>query len=146
MFISKFRKTPFNRASKKGMTLLEILMVIALLALIFGFIGKNVMSKFTGGKRRITQIFLAEMKASLDQYKLDCNDYPKNIQALVENQGDCPAYALEGYVGGKKQLPKDPYGCDVFYQYDGGTVTLKSLGQGCAEGGEGESTDIPFVE
>lgn len=135
-----------NLGSKKGLTLLEILMVIALLGLIFTFIGKNVWSKFTGGKRKITQIYLAEIKGALDQYKLDCNDYPKNIQALIVNPNDCPAYALEGYLSGKKQIPKDPYGCDVSYSYDGGQMTLKSLGQGCEEGGEGESTDIPYVE
>ncbi|MEZ4816256.1 MAG: type II secretion system protein GspG [Bdellovibrionota bacterium] len=135
-----------NLTSKQGLTLLEIMMVIALLGLIFTFIGKNVWSKFTGGKRKITGIFLAEIKGALDQYKLDCNDYPKNIQALIENPGDCPAYAVEGYMSGKKQIPKDPYGCPVFYSYEAGEMTLKSLGQGCQEGGEGEATDIPFTE
>lgn len=135
-----------NLGSKKGLTLLEIMMVIALLGLIFTFIGKNVWGRFTGGKRKITQIFLAEIKGALDQYKLDCNDYPKNIQALVENPGDCPAYAVEGYMSGKKQLPKDPYGCEVSYTYEAGEMSLKSLGQGCQEGGEGEGTDIPFAE
>ncbi len=147
MFKIKARTLSFkNLGSKKGLTLLEIMMVIALLGLIFTFIGKNVWGRFTGGKRKITQIFLAEMKGALDQYKLDCNDYPKNINALVENPGDCPAYAVEGYMSGKKQLPKDPYGCAVSYSYEAGEMSLKSLGQGCQEGGEGEATDIPFAE
>ncbi len=133
-----------SQASKRGLTLLEILMVIALLGLVFTFIGKNVMDRFTGGKRKITQIYLADMKAALDQYQLDCNDYPKSIEALITNPGDCPSYAIEGYI--KKGQLKDPYGCDLSYSYDGGKVTLKSLGQGCQEGGEGQSTDIVFQE
>lgn len=146
MFKKKRTLSLQNLGSKKGLTLLEILMVIALLGLIFTFIGKNVWGRFTGGKRKITQIFLAEIKGALDQYKLDCNDYPKNIEALLVNPGDCPAYAVEGYMSGKKQLPKDPYGCSISYSYNGGEMMLKSLGQGCEEGGEGEGTDIPYVE
>lgn len=147
MFKIKPRTLSLNNfRSKNGLTLLEIMMVIALLGLIFTFIGKNVWGKFTGGKRKITQIYLAEIKGALDQYKLDCNDYPKNVQALVENPGDCPAYAVEGYMSGKKQIPKDPYGCAVAYSYEAGEMKLSSLGQGCQEGGEGEGIDIPFVE
>ena len=131
---------------KSGMTLLEILMVIALIALIIGTVGKNVFSKFSGGKRKITKIYLSEIKGALDQYKLDCNDYPKAISALIENPGNCPSYATEGYMGGKKKITQDPYGCDPFYSYDGQTIVLKSLGQGCQEGGEGEGADIPFEE
>jgi len=145
MFNKNLRRT-ISLKNKRGLTLLEILMVIALLGLIFTFIGKNIFSKFSSGKRKITLLFLDEIKGALDQYKLDCNDYPKSLQALVQNPGDCPAYAVDGYLGGKKVLPKDPYGCDVFYSYDGGTMVLKSLAQGCQEGGEGEAADIPARE
>ena len=141
-----FKNKTVSLKSIRGLTLLEIMMVIALLGLIFTYIGKNVFARFTGGKRKITVIFLSEVKQALDQYKLDCNDYPKTLQALVENPGNCPAYAIGGYMGGKKVLPKDPYNCDIFYSYDGTNITLKSLGQGCQEGGEGEATDIPFEE
>ena len=130
--------------SKRGLTLLEILMVIALLGLVFTFIGKNIFSKFGSGKEKIARIFLSDVKGALDHYKLDCNDYPKSLQALIQNPGDCPAYATEGYWS-KKQF-KDPYGCDVSYTYDGGQITLKSLGQGCQEGGDGAATDIVFEE
>lgn len=141
------KKNNFKHPShKSGMTIIEILMVIALIALIIGTVGKNVFSKFSGGKRKITKIYLSEIKGSLDQYKLDCNDYPKSISALIQNPGNCPSYATEGYLGAKKKIPQDPYGCDPFYSYDGQTMVLKSLAQGCQEGGEGEGTDILFEE
>lgn len=138
-------KTLTNRlASKRGLTLLEIMMVIALLGLILGFIGKNVFSRFSSGKQKITQIYLSEINGALQQYKLDCNDFPKNIEALVTNPGDCPAYAVEGYI--KKSQLKDPFNCSVSYSYDGGNIALKSLGDKCQEGGEGQATDILFQE
>ena len=137
------KKRNFN---KKGFTLMEILMVVALLGMIVAYVGKNLFSKLSGGKRKIAVLFMDEIKGALDQYKLDCNDYPKSLGALITNPGDCPAYAVEGYMSGKKAIPKDPYGCDLAYSYDGGTMTLKSLGQGCQEGGEGEATDIPARE
>jgi len=135
-----------NLSHKNGMTLIEILMVIALIALIMGTVGKNVISKFSSGRKKVTLMYLSEMKGALDQYKLDCNDYPKAISALIQNPGNCPSYATEGYLSGKKKVPQDPYGCDPFYSYDGQTMVLKSLGQGCQEGGEGASADILFED
>jgi general secretion pathway protein G len=132
--------------SKGGFTLLEILMVVALLGMLVAYVGRKVFSSFAGGKRKITVLYMDGIKGSLDQYKLDCNDYPKSLDALITNPGDCPQYAVEGYNNGKKTLDKDPYNCPLFYKYEGGVMELKSLGSDCKEGGEGEATDIPARE
>ena len=132
--------------SKKGLTLIEIVLVLALLGLVLSVIGKKVFDNFSKGKRKLTLVFLADLKSSLDQYKIDCNTYPKSLEALVANPGDCPSYDPQGYMGGKKKMPKDPFGCDVVYETDGENVKLKSLGEGCQPGGEGKATDIELEE
>ena len=135
-----------RRKHLAGMTLIEIILVLALLGLVATYIGKKVMGTFGRGKRKLVQLYLAELRSSIDQYKIDCNSYPKNLQALVQNPGDCPAYDPAGYEGGKKKLPNDPYGCAPYYSWDGTTMVLKSLGDGCKEGGEGEQADIEYQE
>lgn len=131
--------------AKKGLTLIEIILVLALLGLVLSVIGKKVFDNFSKGKRKLALVYLSQMKESLDQYKIDCNVYPKTLDALITNPGDCPSYDPQGYMGGKKKL-NDPFGCAPVYESDGETVKLKSLGEGCQEGGEGKNTDIEFEE
>lgn len=132
--------------STSGLTLIEIILVLALLGLVATYIGNKVYKTFGKGKRKIAQIYLNDLKGSLDQYKIDCNSYPRNLDALVQNPGNCPAYDPDGYQAGKKTLQNDPFGCKPFYSYDGTTMVLKSLGDGCKEGGDGDQADIEFQE
>lgn len=118
----------------RGMTLIEIILVIALLGMVMTFIGGKVINKFRGGQKKVTLIYLNEVKSAMEEYQLDCNTYPKKIDDLVENPGDCPAFRTGGYLS-KKQL-KDPYGCDPVYENDGTNIHLKSLGKEC-KGGDG---------
>jgi general secretion pathway protein G len=131
-----------NKAHLKGLTLIEIILVLALLGMVVSFIGQKVFSQFKSGKRRLTSLYLAEIKSSLDQYKIDCNSYPQSLEALVQNPGNCPAYDPDGYLGGKRTVPNDPWGCQPAYRVEGTRVFLKSLGDGCQEGGEGDEADI----
>lgn len=145
-FFNRKRISKDSLKAKKGLTLIEIILVLALLGLVLSVIGKKVFATFSSGKARLTKIYLTELKASLDQFKVDCNVYPKSLDALITNPGDCPSYDPQGYMGGKKSIPKDPFGCDPVYESEGETVKLKSLGDGCQEGGEGKNTDIELEE
>lgn len=133
-----------NKNHLKGLTLIEIVLVLALLGMVVAFIGNKVFKTFNKAKSKIAAGYLAEIRSSLEEYKIDCNDYPKTFEGLYKNPGDCPAYDPQGYI--TKKSYKDPYGCTPFYSYDGGNIVLKSLGKGCAEGGEGEATDIEYTE
>jgi general secretion pathway protein G len=57
-------------SSQGGFTLLEILMVVALLGMIVAYVGKNLFSKVAGGKRKIAVLYMDEIKGALDQYKI----------------------------------------------------------------------------
>jgi len=129
--------------NKHGLTLLEILAVIALLGLVMSFLGTEIFSKLTRGKTDATRIMIKQLEQDLDRYRFDCNTYPTTAQgmkALIEAPGEeptCRSYDPNGYYSGKKkELPRDPF--DTEFEYtceDGINYVIKSYGPDKKPGG-----------
>ncbi len=139
----------FKQKSKLGMTLIEILLVIALIALVASTLGRRVFSGFSRGKIQTTKIQMKQLEGDLDRYRLDCNRYPttdQGLKALIEKSEvppDCKNYDPAGYLASGKKLPTDAWGNPFAYQCDDGiNYVIKSLGADGVEGGEGENADL----
>ena len=134
---------------KSGFTIIEILLVMVLLGLVASFLGRNIFSSFSKGKVQSAKLLIKRVEGDLDRFRLDCNFYPYTDQGLSAlgtppSAGrQCPSYDPNGYLGGKKVAPKDPWGNDFLYtNEDGLNYEIKSLGADGVEGGEGENKDI----
>ena len=132
----------------KGFTLTEMLVVIALIALVGTFVAGNVISKFGHAKVDATRIQIKQLATVLDTFKLNCGFYPtsdQGLDALVKKPSggrDCKNYDPNGYVEGGR-VPKDAWSNDFqYFSTDGNTYELKSLGSDGKEGGEGNDADI----
>lgn len=142
-----FNKRTQVRMHQDGFTMMEILIVIALIAMVAGFVGPKVMSKFERGKVDTTKIQMRQIGVSLDDFKRECGFYPltdQGLNALITKPTggrECKNYDPEGYIKGK-QPPKDGFGNDFVYTSDGAKYELKSLGADGAEGGDGNNKDI----
>ena len=138
--------------NKKGFTLLEILMVLALLGIVFSILGSRVIGGLTRGKVNAAKIMVQKIGSDLDAYKFDCNRYPtteQGLKALVSAPGTAPAcsnYSPDGYNGGKKKTPKDAWDQEFVYTSDASNYVLKSLGADGLEGGEGENKDLSSAD
>ncbi|MES9992479.1 MAG: type II secretion system major pseudopilin GspG [Candidatus Thiodiazotropha sp.] len=138
----KLNKSP---ASSSGFSLIELLVVMAILAMLAGLVGPRVMNALGESKSKTARVQLEELSAALDIYRLDTGNYPRNhhgLRALVE-----PVDGVENWNGPylkKAKLPKDPWGVDYIYRYPGehSDFDLYSLGADGTEGGEGEARDI----
>ena len=137
----KASRHPLNQS---GMTLIEIMIVIAIIAGLMAVLGGQVMSSFNKSRVQNTKISMQEIKKALDQYNLSCNSYPttdQGMMALVKDPGkDVCGNWGEPYVK-EKQL-KDQWNHLFLYESDGQKVTLRSLGADGKEGGEGYNADI----
>lgn len=116
--------------SKAGMTLLEIIAVIALLGLVVGGLATNVMDIFGGGKVKAAKLQIGNLEGALDIFSLECSGYPtteQGLKALVSKPAglDCPEYNTRGYV---KKLSKDPWGQDLLYSSNGTDYEIRSKG------------------
>ena len=122
--------------SQRGMTLIEIMVVITIIGLIAAAVAVNVMGSLDRAKRERATTDLRTLENCLDLYKIEKNRYPsteEGLQALV-TAGKC-----------KAQL-KDPWQNPYIYLNPGqihpDSYDIKSYGADGQPGGEGENADI----
>jgi general secretion pathway protein G len=73
-----------------GFTLLEILVVIAIIGLLIGLVAPAVLRQFAGAKLSIAHQSIARIGSVLDLYKLDTGSYPTTEQGLPPmRRGGC---------------------------------------------------------
>ena len=132
-------KLPGN---EKGMTLLEIMIVLVILGGLIAILATKVTGRLKTARVRQAQLQISEYGKALDMYFTDCNQYPsteENLQALVAAPSTCPNWGPDPYT---KKVNKDPWGGDFIYESTGNNYVLKSLGSDHREGGTGDAADI----
>ncbi len=131
-------------SSKKGFTLVEILVVMVIIGLIASLVGPRLFPKLGKGKQSAAKAQIELLGQALDQLRLDIGRYPttqEGLNALMVNPGGIDQW--DGpYL--KKELPKDPWERPYLYQCPGthGEYDLFSYGRDGALGGEGEDKDV----
>ncbi len=131
-----------------GMSLIEILIALALLALAGTFITGQVMDSYEEGRVKSAKIQIQNLQQRLMEFRRHCGFFPyteQGLDALVEKPTagrECKNYAPNGYIAGGK-VPLDPWDYEFEYECsDGKKYIIKSLGSDGAEGGEGWDKDI----
>jgi general secretion pathway protein G len=127
-----------------GFTLMEMLIVIALIGMMATFVGINVMKRYDESKVATTKIQIKQIGVVLEDFKRVCNFYPtteQGLDALVKKpEGrECKNYDPDGFL---KKVPEDAWGHEFSYVSDGNKYIIKSLGADGQEGGEGFNKDI----
>ncbi len=128
-----------------GFTLVELLVVLAILGLLVGLVGPQVMKALGSSKTKTARIQIENLAGTLDIYRLDVGRYPttsEGLQALVEKPSGVDNW--NGPYLKKSKVPEDPWGYPYHYRSPGehGPFDLWSLGADNREGGEGEDQDI----
>lgn len=127
----------------RGFTLIELMVVLAILVLLAGLVGPRVLNQLGGAKAKTAAVQIADLDKSLELFKLDVGRYPtteEGLQALVARPG-----ALAGWAGPYLKgagVPADPWGHVYRYTAANGAIEILSLGADGAPGGEGEAADI----
>jgi general secretion pathway protein G len=133
-------KFQLRNRTQAGMTLIEIVIVVAILASLMAILGTQVTKRFQKAKVDQARIGIGELSKALDMYYTDCLRYPQALQSLISNQENCGNWGPASYT--KAANLKDPWGNEFIYELRGSTFTLLSLGADGREGGEGNDADI----
>ena len=131
--------------AQQGFTLIELLVVLAIIGLLAGLVGPQVMKHLGESKSKAARLQIEELSSAIDMYRLDVGRYPggeEGLQALIEQPAS--ARVWNGPYLRKKKVPLDPWNNPYHYVAPGqhGKFDLFSLGADNAEGGEGEDQDI----
>jgi general secretion pathway protein G len=131
----------------RGFTLVELLVVMAIIALLASLVGPKLFPKLGKGKQAAAKAQIELLGQAMDQLRLDVGRYPttqEGLNALQVNPG------IPNWDGPylKKGLPNDPWGKPYNYQSPGthGEYDLFSYGRDGSPGGEGEDKDITSWE
>ena len=134
-----------NNIKQRGFTLIELLVVLAIIGLLAGLVGPQVMKHLGGAKTKSAKVQIENLAGALDMYRMDAGRYPttsEGLQALVEKPSS--ARAWNGPYLRKNKVPLDPWMYDYHYTSPGenGRFDLYSYGADNATGGEGEDQDV----
>ena len=141
MHVSRIREIATTAARRErrqaGFTLVEMLVVLAIIGLIVGLVGPRVLNYLSDSKVRAARIQIDSFSSALDLYFLDNGRYPSTAEgmgALVQRPASASAWNGPYLKGGL--MPKDPWGNAYLYRSPGqhGQYDLYSLGPDGREG------------
>jgi general secretion pathway protein G len=160
MMWSKGRRLPSSHASlithhssrhflrnERGFTFIEIMVVVAILAILAALVIPRIMGRTDDAKRTAAKVQIRNIEGALQLYKLDNGVYPsteQGLKALVEKPsvGVIPKkWKLGGYL---PKLPEDSWQNPYKYLSPSpkGDYEIISLGTDGEVGGEGINADI----
>lgn len=139
----------YRNTGVKGFTLIELLVVLAIIGLLAGLVGPQVMKHLGGSKSKTARVQIEDFAAAMEMYKLDVGTYPageNGLEGLVTAPDNAPGW--NGPYLRKNIIPKDPWNQDYHYRFPGehSDFDIYSYGADNAEGGEGENKDIASWE
>ena len=131
----------------RGFTLIEVLVVVAILGILAAIVVPRIMDRPDEAKRVAAKADVAAIVQALKLYRLDNGNYPTTDQgliALVQRPTTAPIPPNWKQGGYLDKLPRDPWGSDYQYLSPGvrGEIDVFSLGADRARGGEGNAADI----
>jgi general secretion pathway protein G len=133
-------------AAKAGYSLLEILIVLAIIAMIAAFVGPRLFALLDHSKVTTARVQVRALETALQTMELDIGRYPtqnEGLDLLVKADPKAVAGWQGPYLGGG--MPKDPWGHDYVYEaaVDANhPPKVHSLGSDGKPGGEGTAADI----
>lgn len=131
------------KAREAGFTLLEILVVIAILGLLIGLVAPAALRQLGSARDSVAKQSIERLGGILDLYKLDVGSYPTTahgLQALVQQPAGVTVWNGP-YVKGNT-VPSDPWNRPYIYRSPsnraGHDYDLCSQGPNAQQGGQAE--------
>lgn len=130
---------------RAGYSLVEMLVALAILALIAGIAGPKAISFLSRSKTKTAELQIQELGTALELYYLDIGRYPAEsdgLKALVSAPSATGQWNGP-YLENAASL-NDPWDRPYLYRSPGlkGEYDIYSLGRDGAKGGSGEDRDI----
>lgn len=121
-----------------GFSLIELMVVIAIIAMLAAIVGFNVMNALGKGEVAAAKSQISNFKTALISYRMEFKKFPsteEGLKVLIDNEKGTKFLD-------QKELPLDPWGNAYMYKLENNEPLITSYGADGAQGGEGENADI----
>lgn len=137
--------TTRRRRLRAGVTLIEMLVVVTIIALFAAIVGPRLLGRADQSRVTAAKVQIQNFENALLQYKLDTGVFPttdQGLRALREKPS-----GVENWRGPylQKEIPKDPWGRDFTYKFPGEhgeEPDITSLGADGQPGGTDLNADV----
>lgn len=121
-----------NRRSRRGMTLMEVMIVLAIIILLMGVLTYGLNSMFSGAQADTARIQIQQIDQRIQLFKIKKKKLPDSLADLYKDE----------------PVPVDPWGNDYVFRGGGGKngYDIMSYGADGKEGGTGKDEDIKLDE
>lgn len=134
-----------KRAGQAGVTLIEMLVVMTIIALFAALVGPKLWKNVDTAKVTAARAQIHGFKGALRNYRLETGTFPTSEQGLLGlrvKPGDVPNWAGP-YLD--QDVPNDPWGRPYIYKFPGehgDEPDIISYGADGQPGGDGTNADI----
>ena len=126
------KRLPNRHRSRKGFTLMEVLIVMAILVVLGTLVTTQFFKVLDNSKEDAAKIQMQNFVQPLELYKLNVLNYPETLEALIENVDKNDKW--RGPYLKTDEIPKDPWNNDYDY-------TKVDRGFKISSGGSGDDAE-----
>lgn len=129
---------------KAGLTLVEIIVVLIILASLMAFFGSRLFGAGDRAKADLNNLKLQEIKQAIEQFQLRYSSLPRSLDSLTQCTDETGAGCIPML---KPESLKDIWGFQFVYALEnsGRSYKLTSLGKDGRDGGAGVDYDQSIV-
>ena len=110
-----------NKKMRQGMTLIEIMIVLVIMASVMTLVGVNVFGALDTGNEKTTQIQLQQFKSAVETYKLNYRKMPGSLDDLIKTPDNRKLIDAD-------TVPRDGWDNEFTFEKTGNKVKIYSNG------------------